>query len=109
MPFSIAEHFAKNHGGDKELEKLVEMVYEDDGNDALKAIAEHFKVSKSQACRLRKSLFRRRWVPVRGLVEYLEFKKHCLEREVQRREEFIKEKSNLKLVVGGLHHESPNH
>jgi len=103
MSFSTAEHFAKIHGGFDSLQKFTEMV--NAGHD-LNSIAMHFGLSSSQICRLRAELFQQVWQPRRGTIEYIEFQQHCLEREALRRDEFIKEKTKLHFVIGGLHEQA---
>jgi hypothetical protein len=106
MVYSIAEHFSRVHGGFEGLIKLTELV--NSGND-LYYIATQLDLSSSQVCRLRGALFEQTWTPKRGLIEYIEFQQHCLEREISRRGEFLKEKVKLKFVAGGLDNEQSNH
>ena len=93
MSFSSAEHFSKVHGGFEGLLKLTELI--NSGRD-LHSISLQLHLSSSQICRLREKLFEQVWQPKRGLIEYIEFQKHCLEREAIRRDDFIKEKTTLK-------------
>ena len=99
MPFSIAEHFAKAHGGFDGLLKLTELINSD---NSLDDIADKLHLSAAQICRLREKLFDRVWTPKRGLLEYIEFQRHCLEREIARRDEYIKQEEKLRFVQGGL-------
>jgi hypothetical protein len=102
MSFSVAEHFAKIHGGFDSLIKLTDLI--NAGHD-LNYIARQFKLSAAQICRLRNSLFQQIWTPKRGTLEYIEFQKHYFENEAVKRGNFIKEQSKLKFIAGGIQNE----
>jgi hypothetical protein len=101
VPYSTAEHFAKNHGGFDGLIKFIEICNKEKD---LHRIASSFKMSASQACRLRNGLLEQVWKPRRGVTEFIEFKIHCMERDVNMKRAEVREKVekniDLKLIPG---------
>jgi hypothetical protein len=103
MPYSKAEHFAKYHGG---FDSLLKFIQACNSEQDLNRIAASFKMSISQVCRLRAGMLEQAWKPRRGVVEYIEFRIHCMERDLNDKRNEVREKtetdSSLKLIMGKL-------
>jgi len=98
MSFMTAENFSRNHGGFQALETFQKML---NTGRSLNCIGKFFGFSSVQACRLTKQLFDIVYVPKQGTIQYLEFQKSCLQREINSREDFIVENNRyLKFIPG---------
>jgi hypothetical protein len=86
MSFTVAENFSRRHGGFSALETFLKLL---NSGNSLDHIGKYFGFSGVQASRLTKELFDVVYVPKQGTIQYLEFQKHCLQREIAQRDELI--------------------
>jgi len=98
MSFTSAENFARRHGGVVAIEQFCKLL---NNGESLETIGQIFHFSTVQASRVAKNLFDVVYVPKRGTIEYIEFQKQYLQRELNEREEFIQNSAQFLQYLPG--------